>query len=115
MKYERAFLEENAEGTAEDIVNEFDGVLTSGQGARDYSSEAFYGGWKGTAIQAIVQYLSHEEKKEVWKALNSGENGPIVIGTGEGDGTYPQYELEFLAETLGIKIEITPASWKEIA
>jgi len=97
--------------TAEDINEEIGGIMSSGQGPSSWGYEALYGGWKGAWISELVSLLSPEEKKEVWKAMNTPEK--IEIGTGEGDGTWLACEVEWFAELLGVKIKITKPSWEE--
>ena len=102
---------EHGDRTAQWIAEDIGGWLSSGQGAQDYSYGAIYGGWKGARIEKVVSLLSPAEKKEVWVALNTPE--PMEIGDGDGDGSFPVYEIEFLAELLGVQIKVTKATWNE--
>lgn len=92
----------------ETILQQLDGILTSGQGSMDYSSSAFYGGWKGRNIEELFSLLTEEEKKQVWEAFSND----IVLG--DGDGTYPPYEVEFIGETLGYEVTVVPATFTSV-
>jgi len=98
--------------TPEEIVEEIGEIMSSGQSSSDWGYSVMHSGWKGAQIGKLFSLLSSEEKRLVWNALNSPEK--MEIGTGEGDGTWLQCEIEWFAEQLGVKIEVIPASWKEV-
>jgi len=98
--------------TPEEIVEEIGGIMSSGQGPSDWGYSVMHSGWKGAQIEKLFALLAPEEKRIVWNALNSPEK--MEIGTGEGDGTWLQCEIEWFAEKLGVKIEVIPANWKEV-
>lgn len=59
--------------TLEQIVEEISNIMESGQGPSSWGVGALIDGWKGRQITNLVSLLSPEEKKEIWKELNSPE------------------------------------------
>lgn len=95
------------------FVEELGEWMSSGQGPSSWGIESLENGWKGAWFTNSISKLTPEEKKEVWKELNSPE--PMEIEENEYDGGWSAAEIKWFADTLGVKIAVTKATWKEVA